>query len=119
MGALVAFVNVRTLFAMLIAVAVLFPPAIGRGDALAAVPHHDMQMMQAGHCHPTTSQKGGKDGHRAGDMSCCTGVAVGVAPTAAAYADEASDQVTPAPLPLAAAHRPFLGELATPPPRSA
>lgn len=119
MGTLVAFVNFRTLFAMFVVVAVLFAPAVARGDALAAVPHHDMQMMQAGDCHSSTSPKGSKDGHRAGDMSCCTAISVGVAPMAERVADEPLGQVARAPVTLAAPHRPFLGELATPPPRSA
>jgi hypothetical protein len=109
-----AFVSLRTLFAMIIALAVLLAPAISHGDALAAVPHHDMEMMEGGHCHTPAPRK---DRH-AHDMSCCTAMSVGIAPTATAAADEASDQVAPASAALAALHCPFLGELATPPPRS-
>ena len=115
MRTLVAFVSVRTLFAMVVALAVLFAPAIGRGDALAAVPNHDMRMMQTGHCHSPTSRKS----HHQHDMNCCTAMSAGVAPTLDRAVDEFLDQVAPSPVPPAAADRPFLAELATPPPRSA
>lgn len=43
--------SIRTLFAMLVAVAVLFAPALTRaGEAFAAVPDHHMQTMESGHC---------------------------------------------------------------------
>ena len=38
MSALPPSLNLRTLFAMFVALAVLFAPAISRGEALAAVP---------------------------------------------------------------------------------
>jgi hypothetical protein len=94
---------------------VLLAPGIGRGGALAAVPHHEMQMMQGGDCHSPAPHE---DRH-AHDMSCCTAMSVGVAPTVDSAADEPLEQVAPSPVPLAAPHRPFFSELATPPPRSA
>lgn len=118
MGTLVALVNLRRLLAMFLTVAVLTAPALGRGDALAAVPHHDMQMMQKAGCHSPTSQERQKR-HHGGDMSCCTAMSLGITPLAAGPSDEPLDQIAPAPIAVAALHTPFLGELATPPPRSA
>ena len=113
MRALVAFENFRTLFAMFVALAVLLAPAIAGGDALAAVPHHDMQMSETGHCHSPAPHKG----RHAHDMSCCTAMSLAVAATPDRAADEPVEKVAPSPAPLAAFQRPFLGELATPPPR--
>ena len=51
MSAYVPSVSIRKLFAMLVAVAVMFVPAVtGMSAALAAVPDHHMQMMSTGHC---------------------------------------------------------------------
>lgn len=118
MRTLVAFVSVRMRFAMFVALAVLLAPLMGRGDALAAPPHHDMQMMQASRCDSSRSRNGDMGGH-AREMSCCTAMSVGIVPTLDRAADEPLDEAAPAPVPLAAPHCAFLGELATPPPRSA
>jgi hypothetical protein len=64
----------RALFEMVVALAVIFAPAISRGEALAAVPNHDMQMMETGHCHSPASKHAG---HHHGEMSCCTAMWVG------------------------------------------
>lgn len=116
MRALATCLNFRTLFGMFVALAVLIAPAISRGEALAAVPNHDMQMMETGHCRSPASHE---TGHHQGDMSCCLAMCVGVAVAVVAPAEAAVVRVTPASIPLPALHRPFLGELATPPPRSA
>jgi hypothetical protein len=107
--------NYRTLFGIFIALALLIAPTISGGEALAAVPNHDMQMMEAGHCQSPASHK---TGHQ-GDMSCCKAMCVGVAVAHVAPAEATWVRPTPASIPLPALHRPFLGELATPPPRSA
>ena len=116
MSALLPSLNLRTLFAMFVALAVLFAPAISRGEALAAVPNHDLQMMDAGNCHPPASHNAG---HHQGEMNCCTAMCVGVTAAIDTPAESTSVRVPPASVPLASPHRPYLVELATPPPRSA
>jgi hypothetical protein len=105
----------RALFGMVVALGVMLAPAIGRGEALAAVPNHDVQMMEAGHCHSPASRPAS---HHQGDMSCCTAMWVAVTVPYDRPADSAAVRAAPASTPLVALHRPFLGELSTPPPRS-
>lgn len=109
------FFNLRTLIGMVVALAVVVAPAIGRGEAMAAVPNHDVQMMEAGHCHSPASNH---ERHHQGDMSCCTAVWVAVTAPVDRPAKSTAVQAAPASTPLVALHRPFLGELSTPPPRS-
>ena len=116
MSALAPCLNFRTLFGMFVALAVLFAPAISRGEALAAVSNHDMQMMDTGHCHSPASHNAG---HHQGDMGCCTAMCVGVTVAVLALAESPPVRIKPASIMLAAPHRSFLTELATPPPRSA
>ena len=115
MKAVAPSLNLGTLFGIAIALTILFAPAVGRGEALAAVPNHDMQMMEVGHCHSPSSHK---TGHHEGPMSCCTATCVGVTAAVDRPAQSFAIRITPASISLAALHRPFLGELATPPPRS-
>lgn len=108
--------SIRKLFAILVAVAVLFAPAFTSARmASAVVPDHDVQMMKKGHCDPAM----GEDQDEPADMSCCGAMCMAVA-------------VTPAGIPLV---KPLIGsvpvaslhgfqagipaELATPPPRAA
>ena len=99
---------------MVIAFLVLFAPIGGCGEALAAIPNHDMQMMETGHCHSPASHKG----HQ-GPISCCTAMGVGVTAAIARPSESPIVRIAPASIPLAALHQPFLGELPTPPPRRA
>jgi hypothetical protein len=107
--------SIRKLFAILVAISVLFAPAFtSAGMALAAVPDHHAQMTEKGHCDPVKGE--GRD--KPADMSCCGAMCMAVA-------------VTPAAMPLAkpvhgdilvASLRGFQAgipaELATPPPRA-
>jgi hypothetical protein len=109
-----AYVRLRTLLGLLFALAVLFAPAVtGVAAAQAAVPDHQAQMVKAGHCTSTPSgQRDYSDGR-----SCCISVNVGVAVAQVAPLVAAAP---PAPTPISlvrALHRPYLGEIATPPPR--
>lgn len=108
--------NLASLFALMVALAVLFAPAMSRGEALAAVPSHDMQMMVAGHCHSPVSNMAD---HHERDMSCCNAASIGVEAAIAVPPAQVEAGLAPASLPVPVLHRPFLGELATPPPRSA
>jgi len=115
MRALAPLPNFRTLFAMFVALAALLAPATSAGEAFAAFPHHDVQMARVGHCHAPASPDAG---HHQGDMSCCTAMSLGVTAAVQRPAEEALDPIAPASAPVSAPHRPFIGELATPPPRS-
>src|SRR5438270_13759371 len=115
MRALAPLPKFRTLLAMFVALAAFLAPATSAGEAFAAVPHHDAQMARAGHCHTPASPNAG---HHQGDMSCCTAMSLGVAAAVQRPAEEALDPIAPASAAVSAPHRPFVGELATPPPRS-
>ena len=109
----------RPLFAFFLVIAVLFASAMTGTAAAsaAAMPGHDMQMMEMGHC---SSSPSSHDDGKSMPKQCCIAMcmaAVAVAPS------------TPAELPMIqqaapssfvpAAHDGYLGEIATPPPRLA
>lgn len=108
----------RALFAMLLAIALLFAPlAIQSGRAMAMAPaDHHAQMMESGHCgeQPAKDQEG-----KPADKSCCVAMctAIAVAPAMPveplAFA-EGNDRPS-----LTQFHHSFLAELPTPPPRLA
>lgn len=116
-------VSIRKLFAMLLAVAVLFAPAVtGMSAALAAVPDHHMQMMSTGHCKATPSGKN-SDSSPAKDSKaakpCCMAMCLAVAAMPA--------EIEASPPLIGIASVPTLqnfligvpAEIATPPPRAA
>lgn len=111
-------VSHRSLFAMLIAFAMLFAPlALQSGAAMAMAPaDHHAQMMETGHCgeQPAKSHDG-----KGMDKSCCAAMcaAVAVAPSVQAEPHALTPSVElPA---LDQFQRSFLAELPTPPPRLA
>lgn len=109
-------VTLRPIFAILVALGLLFTPfGMGSASAMAAPADHHAQMMKSGHCGDQPSKKDGK----AMDKSCCVAMcsAIAVAPT-----------MTPEPhvftmspdLPsIAQFHHSYLAKLPTPPPRGA
>lgn len=109
---------------MVLALAVLFAPSLTRaGEAFAAVPDHQMQMMDSGHCNSAPSHSGGNDeppgGDEAGAKSCCMSMCMGVA-TVASAPPEKLVLHGPAPtLALATQYRGRIAEIATPPPKFA
>jgi hypothetical protein len=114
--------SLRMLFSALVAIAVLFAPALSRaGEAFAAVPDHHMQMMETGHCKSAPSDSGGPDGSSDQDKAktCCISMCMAVAvapddpPTAAALHGAAAT------FPLADQYHGCIAEIATPPPRLA
>lgn len=107
-------VSIRRLFAIVIAVAVLFAPGV-TGAAMAADPHHHMQMMEAGHCQSSPSKTAHHD--RSDGKSCCMAMcmALAVAPSAPAELLPPPQQVAQFAPPKA--YRGTLSEIATPPPR--
>jgi hypothetical protein len=116
MGAYVAAVSMQKLFAVLVALAVLFAPAFTRaGEAFAAVPDHHAQMMEAGHCHTPPSGSGGDD--KAPAKSCCISMCMGIAITPTAPVNDGHLKPEPAVFAVPTLHLSYLGEIATPPPR--
>lgn len=108
--------STQKLFAILVAVAVLFAPAFSRaGEAFAAVPDHHAQMMEAGHCDEPSSKPGDQD--KAPAKSCCISMCMGIAIAPATPAKEAQLVPDPAVSSIPSLHRSYLGEIATPPPR--
>lgn len=113
-------VSLRPLFAILIAVGMLFAPlAMQSGSAMAmamAPADHQSQMMNQGHCsdQPTS----GKDSKMSG-KSCCIAMctAVAIAP-ASPVEPMAFERVADRPS-IDRLHHSFLIKLATPPPRRA
>ena len=102
------------LFAALLALAVFFSPAITSvAAAQAAVPDHQMQMMESGHCHSTPS------GHheKSDGKNCCISFFVGLAVGPSAPLAEPALPASPPVCFLTAFHQSYLGEIATPPPR--
>lgn len=108
--------SIRKLFALLVALAVLFAPGV-TGAAMAAAPDHHMQVMEAGHCEAPPSSAGHHD--KMGGKSCCISMcmAVAIAPTARAIDHEVAH--APATFVIPALHLAYLAEIATPPPRRA
>lgn len=114
--------SIRTVFAILVAVAVLFTPALTRaGEAFAAVPDHHAQMMAKGFCKtsPSHSGDGSSSDHDKAGMNCCISMcmAVAVAPPAAAQSEILHEAA--ATFPLTHQYHGCISEIATPPPRLA
>jgi len=106
--------NLSKLWSILIALAVLFAPAVTSAAAAhAAVADHQMQMMETGHCNSMPSGH-----HDNGDgKSCCISTYVGAAFAAPEPSVETPLAAASPETILPALHCPYLGEIATPPPR--
>lgn len=109
-------VSLRALFAMMIAVAMLFAPlAMQTGSAMAMAPaDHHAQMTENGHC---GGQPAEGDQDKSPDKSCCVAMcaAVAVTPTTTVEPHGFSKPIErPA---LDQFEGSFLAELPTPPPR--
>jgi hypothetical protein len=110
------YVGIRTLFAIVLALAVLIAPGVA-GAAMAASSHQDMRMMEAGHCDMPPSSSG--DHGKAPAKSCCIAMctALAVAPTGRVECSPPQQQITQSGPPKA--YHGTLTEIATPPPRHA
>ena len=110
--------SIRKLFAILVAIAVLFAPAFtGASTAIAAVPDHHAQMMENGHCDPAIGMD--QDQDQPADMACCGDICMAVAVT-----PSSPQMVKPlvGSVPAVGLHDFQTGipaEIATPPPRAA
>lgn len=109
-------VSIRTFLCALFALAVLFSPAVTTAAAAAnAVPDHQMQMMEAGHCTSAPSS----DHQKSDGKTCCVSISLGLE---IAPATPMSETAQPPSLPVitvATLRLSHLGEIATPPPRHA
>ena len=114
MSAYVRPVSMTKLFAILVALAMLFAPGV-TGAAMAAAPHHDMAMMEAGHCQAPASGSGHHD--QSDGKSCCVAMcmALAVAPSSPAKALPSPREMPQFASPKA--YHGLLAEIATPPPR--
>jgi hypothetical protein len=108
-------VTVRTIFAALIALAVLFAPSAVAAEHMAAMPGHDMLMMDMGHCDGPSS----KSDHKAAGKSCCISMCMAVAITPEGRASDCGAEQRATYFAQSAWWHGYLGEIATPPPRSA
>ena len=116
MSAYSDLMSIRKLFAIMVAVAVLFAPAFTSSmSAYAATPDHHAQMMEKGHCDPAMDMEQDEPA----DMACCGAMcmAVAVAPPASQMAKPLVGSVAVAGLQEFQTGIP--AEIATPPPRAA
>jgi hypothetical protein len=107
----------RPLLAFIVMIAVLMASALTGSAASAATMHHDMQMMESGHCTTPPSNHGDHD--KAAGKNCCISMcmAVAVAPAAPPQALIRHDAVTA--FPSIKQYHGLPAEIATPPPRLA
>jgi hypothetical protein len=112
--------SLRRVFAMLIAVAMIFAPLAMPGGAAMAAPgpsHHDAMGDQTDHCGAKADHQQNRD--TSIDKSCCAAMCIGIA-VAPVSSEQALSYARIAPLPSADPfRRGYLGEIATPPPRLA
>lgn len=107
---------------MIVAVAVLFAPALTRaGEAFAAVPDHHMQMMESGHCKSAPSHSGDDDqsSDKAAGKTCCITMCMAVAVAPLSPTQAADLHGAAAPFALIHQYHGCIAEIATPPPRLA
>jgi hypothetical protein len=78
-----------------------------------AVPDHQIQMMETGHCKSIPS---GHDDKSDG-KSCCISMLMGLAVAPSAPVAETAERPSPPVFVVRTLHHPYLGEIATPPPR--
>ena len=118
MRAYPTLMGTRPILSFLLTLAVLFASAFTGAAAAsaAAMPGHDMQMMEMGHCSSSPASHEGKSIPKQCCMAMCAG-AVAVAPSAPAQLPRLQQPATTFPVP--AGHKGCLAEIATPPPRLA
>lgn len=108
------FVSIRTLLSALLALAVLLSPAVATAAATRiAVPDHQIQMMEAGHCKSLPSS----DHEKSDNKSCCVSLCIGLAVSPSAPLTETVSRPSPPVFAVESLHLAYLGEIATPPPR--
>ena|SRR6266540_683833 len=106
--------SIGKLFAILVALSVLIAPGVS-GAAMAASPHHKMQVMEAGHCEAPPASSGSRD--KMAGKSCCISMceAVAVEPSAPTAISLLRRHMAQFAIPRT--YHGHLSEIATPPPR--
>lgn len=103
---------------MLAAFAMLFAPlAMQSGVAMAAMPMQHGEMAQSGHC--GSEDDGGGDERTGAMTQCCVAMCSAVAPLGVPSIEPLAYHAPMLAAFRPAAHRLFLAELPTPPPRAA
>ena len=117
MSAYRTIVGTKPILSLILALAVLFASAFTGAAAAsaAAMPGHDMQMMEMGHCSSSPASHDGKSMPKQCCLAMC--MAVGVEPAAPAQLRHIDHQTTYFSVPTS--WHGFIGEIATPPPRVA
>lgn len=113
--------SIRKLFAVLIALAVLFAPSVTYASMPAAMAHdHAMPMMEMGHCETLPGQTPAKsaDDSKA-DKNCCMAMCTALAVAPSAPAESAEPKHAQSYFAVPQSWHGYLGEIATPPPRTA
>lgn len=109
-------VALQKLFAIIVAVAVLFAPSLAHASMMAgAASAHQTQTMEMGHCDWAPGKSDGKTPVK----SCCIAMCMAVAISPATPAGVAMLQHTPTYFAVLTSWHGHLGEIATPPPRLA
>jgi hypothetical protein len=106
--------SIRTLFAMLIAVALLVAPAV-TGVAMAGSPHHQMEMTEPSDCQTPPASSG--DHQKMAGKNCCIAMCMAVAITPSVPAELSPQRRQIAEFASPKAFHGLLAEIATPPPR--
>ena len=109
--------SIRKLFGVLIALAVLFAPSAVAAEHMASMAGHDMQMMEMGHCDGPPSKSSDHD--KNAGKSCCISMCMALAVTPDAPAADVEVEHAATYFAVPASWHGFLGEIATPPPRTA
>lgn len=109
--------TLRSLVALVFAMAVLLAPVLGFAGSSFAQQRadHQQQMVKGEHCQQAPERP--SDRHKAADVSCCIAMCAGVALALATAAEPAPLERVPA---MAGPQSPrlgFLAEIATPPPK--
>jgi hypothetical protein len=111
-------VSIPKLFALLVALSVLFAPSVAAAaEHSMSMADRDMAMMEMGHCQAPPS--GHSDHDKKGGSSCCISICMAVAIARTAPALESHFRAEQPNFFVPAEHEGNLGEIATPPPRIA
>ena len=121
-------VSIRKLLTLFVAIVVLFAPSLTRaGEALAAVPGHQKQMMDSGHCKSLPSDNSDQSAkHRKSGVpdeamgkTCCMAMCMAVALSPPVSEHTEIVHSTRPVFPLLHQYHGRITEIATPPPRRA
>ena len=110
-----SLMGIQKLFAVLVALAVLFAPAFTRAGAASAAPaDHHSQMMEAGHCKTAPAQDGDRPEPA---QTCCVSMCMAVATAPTVAASHETVQGAPPAIVAETFRLSLPPEIATPPPR--